>query len=105
MLLTQEPQVQFGFSEEFFLDVTEVYQRRWLEQSGQWLENVDRTHLVLGSGKPELQNKFKGPEPLLKLFPISKQKSRFLILRNRLFFKPRIKIWHAFDDVMKKRES
>ena len=74
MLLTQEPQVRFRFSEEFFLDVTEVYQRRWLEQSGQGLENVDRTHLVLGSGKPELQNKFKGPKSLLKLFPISKQK-------------------------------
>ena len=24
--------------------------------SGQWLENVDRTHLVLASGKPVLQN-------------------------------------------------
>ena len=26
--------------------------RRWFEESGQWLENDDRTHLVLASGKP-----------------------------------------------------
>ena len=25
------------------------------EESGQWLENVDRTHLILASGKPVLQ--------------------------------------------------
>ena len=35
----------------------EVDQQRWLEESGQWLENVDRTHLVLASGKPVLQKK------------------------------------------------
>ena len=34
------------------MDVAEVNQRHWLEESRQWLENVDRTHLVLGSGKP-----------------------------------------------------
>ena len=38
-----------------FIAVAEVNQRRWLEESGQWLENVDRTHLVLASGKPVLQ--------------------------------------------------
>ena len=27
----------------------EVNQQRWLEESRQWLENVDRTHLVLAS--------------------------------------------------------
>ena len=27
----------------------------WLEESGQWLENVDRTRLVLASGNPVLQ--------------------------------------------------
>ena len=35
--------------------VAEVDQQRWLEESGQWLEIVDRTHLVLASGKPVLQ--------------------------------------------------
>ena len=40
------------------IDVAEVNQRRWLEESGQWIENVDRTHLVLASGNPVLQKKF-----------------------------------------------
>ena len=39
------------------INVAEVNQRRWLEESGQWLENVDQTHLVLDSGKPVLQKK------------------------------------------------
>ena len=33
-------------------DIAEVNQRHWLEESGQWLENVD---LVLASGKQVLQ--------------------------------------------------
>ena len=36
------------------IDAAEVNQR-WLEKSGHLLENVDQTHLVLASGKPELQ--------------------------------------------------
>ena len=40
---------------EFFfrgkmVDAAEVNQRRCIEESGQWLENVDQTHLVLASG-------------------------------------------------------
>ena len=35
-------------------NVAEVNQQRWLEERGQWLENVDLTHLVLASGKPVL---------------------------------------------------
>ena len=42
-------------SEEKFIDVDEVNQHRWLKESGLWLENVDRNHLVLASGKPLLQ--------------------------------------------------
>ena len=30
-------------------------QQRWLEESGQCLENVDRTHLILASRKPVLK--------------------------------------------------
>ena len=30
---------------------SEVNQRRHLEESEQWLENVDQTHIVLASGK------------------------------------------------------
>ena len=37
--------------------VAEINQRRWLEESGHWLENVDQTHLVLASGKTVLQKK------------------------------------------------
>ena len=37
-------------SEEKIVNVAEVHQQHGLEESGQWLENVDRTHLVLASG-------------------------------------------------------
>ena len=33
------------------VDVAEVNQWCCLEESGQWLENVDQTHLVVASGK------------------------------------------------------
>ena len=39
------------------INLAEVNQQCWLEESGQWLENVDQTHLVLASGKPVLQKK------------------------------------------------
>ena len=46
MLLAQPPQVQFlAFPKNFrgkIIDVAEVNQRRWLEESGQQLENVDQ---------------------------------------------------------------
>ena len=37
------------------IDVAEVNQWHWLEERGQQLENVDGTHQVLASGKPELK--------------------------------------------------
>ena len=37
------------------MDVAEVNQWRWIEESGQWLDNDIQTHLVLASGKPVLQ--------------------------------------------------
>ena len=40
------------------LDVVEVNQRRWFEERGGWLENVDRTHLELISGKPVQQKMY-----------------------------------------------
>ena len=48
-LLTQYSQKKFRGK---IIDVAEVNQQRWLEEIGQWLENVDRTHLVLARGKP-----------------------------------------------------
>ena len=41
------------------IDVAEVNQWRWLVESGKWLENADRTHLGLASGKPVLQKSLK----------------------------------------------
>ena len=40
---------------EKIVDVAKVNQRRCLVESGQWLENADRSRLVLGSGKQVLQ--------------------------------------------------
>ena len=37
------------------VDVVEVIEQCWLEESEQWFENVDQTHRVLASGKLELQ--------------------------------------------------
>ena len=37
------------FPEEKIVNVAEVNQRPCLEESGQWLENVNQTHLVLAS--------------------------------------------------------
>ena len=38
-----------------YFDVAEIYRQLWLDESGQWLENVDQTHQVLASGKLEQQ--------------------------------------------------
>ena len=60
--LTQQPQIGFPVFPIFFrgkiIDDAEFNQWRWLEESGQWLENVDRTHLVLAISKPVLQKSF-----------------------------------------------
>ena len=40
---------------QFIIHVAEVNQPSRLEESGQWLDNVDQTHLVLASGEPVLQ--------------------------------------------------
>ena len=37
------------------VDLVEVNQRGCIEESGQWHDNINRTHLVMASGKPELQ--------------------------------------------------
>ena len=52
-----------------FVAATEVNQQRCLEESGQWLENVDCTHLVLASGKLVLQRILKKPDltPFIKI--------------------------------------
>ena len=49
------PSITKKIQEEKIVDVAEVYQGRCVEKSGQYLENVDQTHLVLASGKRVLQ--------------------------------------------------
>ena len=43
----------------FFFNVDEIYQQRWLEESGQSQDNVNQIHLVLDSGKLVLQKIIK----------------------------------------------
>ena len=50
------PSIPKMFSEKI-VDAADVNQWRCLELSGQWLENVDRSHLVLASGKVALQKR------------------------------------------------
>ena len=54
LLLTQQPQVRFSAFQKIDFDVAEIYCWCWLEEKGQWLENVDQIHLVLASGKQVL---------------------------------------------------
>ena len=51
------PSITKKIQEEKIVDVAEVYQGRCVEKSGQYLENVDQTRLVLASGKPVLQKR------------------------------------------------
>ena len=44
-----------NFLEEKSVNFAELNQQRCLEESRQWLENVDRTHLVFAKGKIGLQ--------------------------------------------------
>ena len=39
------------------IGVTQINYGRWFEESGQWLENVDQTHIVLASGKPQQEKR------------------------------------------------
>ena len=54
MLLTP---VAPGSHPKIYFDVAEIFRRRWLEKSGQMVQNVFHTHLVLASGKLLLQKK------------------------------------------------
>ena len=45
------PSIPQTISDEKLVDVAEVVQLHCLEESGQWLENVDQMHVVLASGK------------------------------------------------------
>ena len=47
-------------SEAQIVNVAEVNHPCCFEESGQWLENVDQTHLVLASGKLVLQTRNAG---------------------------------------------
>ena len=49
------PSIPQKIAEEKIVNVAEVNQWRWLEESGQWLENFDQTHKVLASGSERLE--------------------------------------------------
>ena len=49
------PSISGIFSAEKNVDVAEVNQQCCLEESVQWLENLDQTHIVPASGKLVLQ--------------------------------------------------
>ena len=75
------PSVPEKISEEKIIDVAEVNQRPSIEESTQWLENVDGTHLVLASGKLVLQK----ITCIHKFLPKSYEK--FLIVLTKKFYK------------------
>ena len=55
LLLTHQSRVRFpSFIKFFGGKIINVARQHWLEESGHWLKNVDRTHLALAS-EPELQ--------------------------------------------------
>ena len=53
--LVRFPVFPYKNSTKKIADVTEVNQKRSLEESREWFETVDQTHLVLASGKQILQ--------------------------------------------------
>ena len=53
LILIQQHRVWFLAFPKIYFDVAEIYRQCWLEESGQRLENVDQTRLVLASGKIE----------------------------------------------------
>ena len=69
MLLTQQLRVQSSAFPKIHFGIAEIYQWRWLEESGQLLESVDRTHLVLASGKLVPQKNISSILPQISLSP------------------------------------
>ena len=65
------------------VDLVEVNQGHCLEESGQWLENVDQTHLVLASGNRVLKKR----QPWSKTFRLigfsaGRRKDEILFLQS-----------------------
>ena len=52
------PSIPEIFPEEKIIHVAEFIQRRWLEEGGQRLENVDQTHFVLASDKASTRKNY-----------------------------------------------
>ena len=51
------PSIPQKNSQEQIVDVAEVNQWRWLEESGQWIKSVDQTHQVYLAGGKLVQQK------------------------------------------------
>ena len=58
------PSIPKYFSDKTIVDAAEVNQLRYLEESGQWLENVDLNHRALVSGKLVQQKIWPQPFPV-----------------------------------------
>ena len=75
MLLTQQPRAQLPAFPKILrvkiINVAQATKWRRLEESELWLENVDRTHLVLTSGKLVRHKSIKLHLLMLHLFPHS----------------------------------
>ena len=80
-----------SFSEIYF-DVAEIYRQSQLEESGQRLENVNRTHLILASGKIEIQKKFfdcateQEPSFILVTFASTSEKTTIVTFSHMVSF-------------------
>ena len=81
------PSIPATFSEEDIVDVADVNQWHCIEESGQWLENVDQTHLVLAKSKLVLENFSR-----INLNPYNSEVQVFLDEKMRIKGKTRVAI-------------
>ena len=62
LLRTQRPRVRFLAFPKIYYDVAKIYRRCWLEETGQRIENVKRTHLVVASWYSKKASELQGNE-------------------------------------------
>ena len=63
------------------INVAEVSQPRWFEESGQWLENVDPIHQALASGHRDL---YASGKPVLQKTPKNQKKPKSIAYHQKL---------------------
>ena len=70
LLLTLLPRIWFSAFTKFILDVAEIYQQNWLEETDGRLENLYQTHLYL-AGTPKKLYGANPTKPLLLILELS----------------------------------